>query len=161
MVNERAPGKSGPHQHAKEEPVKHRSAGGVVFKRDKGGVYFLVLLQWRKSGALEWVMPKGHIEGEETEEQAALREVHEEAGILDVRVLARLGSMQYRFVQKERLNEKTVTWFLLEAPGDATAEANRDEGFVRHAWMLYDEARRKLTYQIMKEFLDKAAKMTG
>ena len=53
--------------------IKEVSAGVVVFKND------LVLIIKHKNGHIDF--PKGHVEGDETLEEAAIREVFEETGI--------------------------------------------------------------------------------
>ena len=53
--------------------IKEVSAGVVVFKDD------LVLIIKHKNGHIDF--PKGHVEGNETLEEAAIREVFEETGI--------------------------------------------------------------------------------
>ena len=53
--------------------IKEESAGVVVFKDD------LVLIIKHKNGHIDF--PKGHVEGDETLEEAAVREVFEETGI--------------------------------------------------------------------------------
>ena len=53
--------------------IKEVSAGVVVFKDD------LVLIIKHKNGHIDF--PKGHVEGDETLEEAAIREVFEETGI--------------------------------------------------------------------------------
>jgi 8-oxo-dGTP pyrophosphatase MutT (NUDIX family) len=61
------------------EPPAPTHAGGIVFRRSpEGPQYFLVRPRFPADG---WVFPKGHIEPGETPEQAALREVREEAGV--------------------------------------------------------------------------------
>jgi 8-oxo-dGTP pyrophosphatase MutT (NUDIX family) len=54
-------------------------AGGIVFQETEEERLYL-LVRPRLSGN-EWVFPKGHIEPGESPEQAALREVREEAGV--------------------------------------------------------------------------------
>lgn len=56
---------------------KWTSAGGLVFD-DKGRV---ALIREHKNGERRWTLPKGRLEPGETLEEAALREVHEEAGV--------------------------------------------------------------------------------
>jgi 8-oxo-dGTP pyrophosphatase MutT (NUDIX family) len=57
---------------------KWTSAGGLVF--DRTGRLALVR-ERKRSGERRWTLPKGKLEAGETIEQAALREVHEEAGV--------------------------------------------------------------------------------
>ncbi len=54
-------------------------AGGVVFRKENGRTLFLVV---SSSDGLSWVLPKGHIEPDETPDVAAVREIEEEAGIV-------------------------------------------------------------------------------
>ena len=61
-----------------------KSAGGVVVGP---GNKILVVNQNGNS----WSLPKGHLEPGEDEEAAATREIFEESGIQDVKVLEKLG----------------------------------------------------------------------
>jgi len=63
---------------ALSERGKWMSAGGVVV--DSRGRVALVR-QWDRSGRLRWTLPKGKLDPGESLEEAALREVHEEAGL--------------------------------------------------------------------------------
>ena len=54
-----------------------------------------------RAGRVEWCLPKGHLEGEETLEEAAVREIAEETGITG-RVLASLGTIDYWFSTAEK-----------------------------------------------------------
>ena len=53
------------------------SSGAVVFTRKENNIYFAIV----KSLEGYYGFPKGHIEGNETEEETALREIYEEIGI--------------------------------------------------------------------------------
>ena len=61
---------------SQKSPAKFpvEGAGGVVFNGQG-----LVLLLGHRNGT--WVFPKGHLDPGETELEAALREVEEEAGV--------------------------------------------------------------------------------
>ena len=65
-----------------------------------------------RRGRLLWSLPKGHLEAGETEEQAAVREVFEETGILG-EVVGKLGTIDFWFVADGRRVHKTVHHFLL------------------------------------------------
>jgi bis(5'-nucleosidyl)-tetraphosphatase len=55
------------------------SAGAIVFRKQDSSHEYLLL----KSVNGHWEFPKGHLEINETWQQAALRELGEEAGIID------------------------------------------------------------------------------
>ena len=55
-----------------------KSCGGVVYRKHHGNIEVL-LVKHINSG--HWSFPKGHVEGEATEEQTARREIKEETGI--------------------------------------------------------------------------------
>ena len=49
----------------------------------RDGIPYAALIARRnRAGRIEWCLPKGHLEGSETPQQAALREVAEETGIV-------------------------------------------------------------------------------
>jgi 8-oxo-dGTP diphosphatase len=89
------------------------SAGGVVFDR-KGRV--ALVREGRR-----WTLPKGRLEAGETLEQAALREVHEEAGV-HARINGYVGVHEgkRRFVHYFDMEVVRV-----EAPSDARVEEVR------------------------------------
>ena len=78
----------------------HYSAGGVVARRENGGLYIALI---HEHGFKSYVLPKGHIEPGESPEQAAIREVEEEAGFTRLRLIAPLGD-------RERLDYKKRSW---------------------------------------------------
>ena len=58
--------------------VNETSAGGIIVDVQDGQPYTAVIARRNRSGRLEWCLPKGHLEGEETAEEAAVREISEE-----------------------------------------------------------------------------------
>jgi 8-oxo-dGTP pyrophosphatase MutT (NUDIX family) len=79
---------------------EHASAGGVVARVENGRV--LIALVGEK-GLSQYVLPKGHVEAGETLEQAAVREIEEEAGFTQLTLLGPLGI-------KERLDFDKRAW---------------------------------------------------
>ena len=126
--------------------VNETSAGGAtIMVRDKVA-YVAVIARRNRGGRLEWCLPKGHLEGTETAEQAAVREVAEETGI-NSRVLKHLASIDYWFSGTDRLVHKVVHHFLLEAlSGTLTNENDPDHEAEEVEWVRLDEVAARLAY---------------
>ncbi|MFB9830595.1 NUDIX domain-containing protein [Actinoallomurus acaciae] len=84
----RLAGPPGPHR-------EETSAGGLVVDI-AGAARAALIARYDRDGRLRWSLPKGHIEGAETIEEAAVREVEEETGIRG-RIVAPLGAIDYWF----------------------------------------------------------------
>jgi 8-oxo-dGTP pyrophosphatase MutT (NUDIX family) len=76
------------------------SAGGVVCRVEDGRV--LVALT-TELGLDVYILPKGGVKKKETLEQAAAREIEEEAGLTDLRLILLLGT-------RERLDYERTKW---------------------------------------------------
>lgn len=75
-----------------------------------------LMARFNRGGKLEWCIPKGHLEENETNEQAALREVFEETG-LEAEIIAQLGEVSYQFIQDGAKISKTVYVYLMQQTG--------------------------------------------
>lgn len=108
-----------------------------------------VLLLQHRNG--DWVFPKGHLEGSETPLEAALREVHEEAGLL-VRCPEphRSWITSYRNAQGV---PRRITWFACYAKNASphlTEELFRAARFEPPSGALAE-----LTYDVDRELLER------
>jgi len=72
--------------------VPHRVASGGVVCRCEAGQVLVALV--REGHFQSFVLPKGGVEPGETLEQAAYREVLEEAGISELRMIRKLGVLE-------------------------------------------------------------------
>ncbi len=118
--------------------MRQFSAGGVVYKREKGRVLWLLrkgALNPDFPGSGDWSLPKGWLDDEEGDkpgpmtlgkkratktqlEEAAIREVREETGV-DVRVIERAGEVKFFFVNRDKERVfKTVIFFLMKHIAD-------------------------------------------
>jgi 8-oxo-dGTP pyrophosphatase MutT (NUDIX family) len=105
-----------------------------------------VIARINRAGRLEWCLPKGHLEGTETPEQAAVREIEEETGIRG-RIVAELGTIDYWFSVEGRRIHKTVHHYLLEATGgELTIEGDPDAEAVDVAWVPLTELGTRLAF---------------
>jgi len=99
-----------------------------------------------RAGRVEWCLPKGHIEGAETLEQTAVREVAEETGIRG-RVIAALGTIDYWFSVPDKRIHKVVHHYLLEAVGGRlTVEDDPDAEAIDVAWVPFAQLDARLTF---------------
>ncbi len=129
-----------------------KSCGAIVFRRGRGGMEFLVIQHSLSVGG-HWDFPKGHVEAGETEQETALREVYEEAGV-KVRLLEGFRE-EIRYVDEIHGVQKTVVFFVGEAMGNSNGKCDGKE-VVDFCWLEYSLALEKLTYENAKQLLKKA-----
>lgn len=140
-----------PKQRGK--PVRYeQSAGFILFRQTPAGRVYL-LLDYGK----HWDYPKGHLEKNETQWQAAVRELAEETGITDVhRVADFCRRMEYRFVSSRKgAVHKRVTYFIGRTQ---TQDVTVSEEHVGFAWLEYSQAMARLTFDSARDILAHAHK---
>jgi 8-oxo-dGTP pyrophosphatase MutT (NUDIX family) len=131
-----------------------RSAGGVVFRRTADGAVEIALAARRtRRGELAWGLPKGLIEPEEVPEEAALREVREETGLV-AEIDEDLGSISYFYQWDEMGVRKTVRFYLMHATGGDVADHDHEMEEVR--WFPMADAPRRATYRSERDVVLKA-----
>ncbi len=126
--------------------VEETSAGGFVLAAD-GSRAVALIGRTTRSNRLEWCVPKGHPEGDETIEQGALREVAEETGLI-CEIIEPLGVIDYKFSAQGRLIHKTVHHFLMrQIGGSLTIENDPDHEAVDVKWVPLDELSAILSHE--------------
>ena len=131
--------------------ASEKSCGAIVFKRQKDNSAKYLLLHY---GAGHWDFPKGKQEKNEKEEQTALREIKEETGLEDTDLLDSFKeSVKYFYKKDEETIFKEVIYFLAETHADEIILSSEHIGY---AWLGYDHAFKKLTFNNAKELLNKA-----
>ena len=98
-------------------------------------------------------LPKGHLDGDETPEQAARREVAEEAGVT-VELVEELGDVQYRYERRGRRVAKTVRFYLFRYVSGSVDD--HDHEIEEARWMPLQQAARELTYAGEREMVGRA-----
>ena len=138
--------------------VEETSAGGLVVDRTNGSPRVAVIARRNRSGRVEWCLPKGHLEGAETPEEAAVREIAEETGILG-KVISSLGTIDYWFSVPDKRIHKVVHHYLLEAVGGTlTVEHDPDHEAIDVAWVPMPELGGRLTFPNERRIADVAAR---
>ena len=126
--------------------VEEISAGGLVVDVHEGVARVAVIARRNRAGRVEWCLPKGHSENDETLEQTAVREVAEETGIIG-RVLASLGTIDYWFTTSDTRVHKIVHHYLLEATGgELSIEGDPDAEAIDVAWFPLLDVHSHLTF---------------
>jgi ADP-ribose pyrophosphatase YjhB (NUDIX family) len=134
--------------------VAETSAGGFVLSAD-GSFKVALIGRLNRGGRIDWCVPKGHPEGNETIEQAAVREIAEETG-LEVEILEHLGDISYEFQTPEKTVVKTVHHFLMQQiGGELTVENDPDQEAVDVQWFGIDQIEKQLAHENEKRLARK------
>lgn len=140
-------------------PVReYAAAGGVVI--GDSGKHVLVLRRPKRLGpsdCAEIRLPKGHIEPDESPQQAALREVGEEAGLAPLGMLRDLGEQVVEFGWKGQHIIRHERYFLLTTL--PTTEFGEPEEQFERLWLLWDDALDQLTFEAEREWVRRAQKV--
>lgn len=131
---------------------KETSCGAVIFRRNNDKIEYLIIKQKNENEEL-WYFPKGHIEGNETEEETALREIYEEVGLKVKLISGFREAISYTI--KERDIFKTSIFFLSEVDFDVEIKYIFNE-VETHLWLPFEEALKILSYENSKNVLEKA-----
>jgi len=139
-----------------DQPVQRAvSAGGIVYRRSESGLEFAIC--GRDSDGV-WGLPKGTPDHGESLEQTAVREVTEETG-LEVRVVDKLGVIEYWFSRDGTRYHKWVHYYLMEAIGGDTAA--HDVEYDRVEWFPAEAALKTLSFKNEVEMVAQARAMVG
>ncbi|MCA9384438.1 MAG: NUDIX domain-containing protein [Candidatus Magasanikbacteria bacterium] len=131
------------------------SAGGIIFRRKAGSVEVFFI----KDPYNRMTFPKGHQELGESLVETAVREIKEETGLEGLRYIAPVGRTLFRFRREGTTIEKTVYFFLFEAPSDAQ-EVLTGEGAIWEAqWVKVDKAFATSGYRNLDRLLSKALRI--
>lgn len=126
----------------------HYSAGGVVIGP---GNKIVVVSQHNDS----WSLPKGHLEPQEDEEEAAIREIYEETGIQDVKIIDKIGEYERARIGKGGIGEladslKHITIFLCITNQEELRPIDPENPVAE--WLAIQDVADRLTHPKDKEF---------
>lgn len=124
-----------------------RSCGAIVFTRIDGEIRYVIVTE--KEGAHSY--PKGHMEGQETEMETAVREIYEETGLRPVFLPGFRREDEYDLAEKPG-TRKRVVYFLAEFEPQEVAPVVKNE--IREIQVLpYEEALALIGHESAREVL--------
>lgn len=103
-------------------------AGGGKVYNDNGDILFI----YRNN---KWDLPKGKIEGKETIERTAIREVEEETGISGLSIIKPLEMTYHIFKRNGKYKIKVTYWFKMHSNYDGPLFPQENEGITKVAWL--------------------------
>lgn len=142
-----------PAEKSKIPTAEQISAGGAAF-RQNGSETEVVIVAVSPSG--RWQLPKGIVDAGETDEQAAVREVREEAGI-ECELIEKIETVEYWYFGEqhgERVRfHKLVHFYLMKyVSGDVV---DHDHEVSESRWVSVDDAIEMLAFKSEKTVVEK------
>ncbi|MCX7940446.1 MAG: NUDIX hydrolase [Endomicrobia bacterium] len=138
------------------QKIKHEfSAGGVVVDNNQN---VLIIKTKNLKNETVFTFPKGHIEKNETAQEAALREVEEETGV-KARIVKELTDVEYWFIRSGEKIHKKVKWFLMQ-PIEKNSVKTKHE-IEEVLWYRLDKAKDILSYDSDKKLVEQVLKIVS
>jgi 8-oxo-dGTP pyrophosphatase MutT (NUDIX family) len=133
--------------------ISTATSAGAIILREIEGELKIALAQHQRTDKT-WVLPKGHVEEGESIEEAALREIHEEAGLDNVQLINHLGSFIRESVKSNGdVVQKTIHFFLAYALENTQSPTPTDLLFTQVGWFKPEEAIELVPYESDQAFL--------
>jgi 8-oxo-dGTP pyrophosphatase MutT (NUDIX family) len=126
-----------------DEVVHETTSGGIIFRRDgKDKKLEILLIQDAKN---RWTIPKGHVEEGEQPKETAEREIREETGLQEMKVMSWLGKVNFRYRRTHTLVLMTMHIYLVQGMGD-TNKLNPEDWLTDIKWLPATDAIDKIAY---------------
>ena len=123
-------------------------AGGGKVINDKGEILFIF-----RNG--KWDLPKGRVDGKETLEEAAMREVEEETGVKGLKIDNPLEITYHIFKRNGRYRLKITHWFQMTTTYSGELLPEESEGITNVEWLNREKTKKALenSYANIKELM--------
>lgn len=126
-----------------EDVVHETTSGGIVFRRNEFSKQIEILLI--QDAKHRWTIPKGHVEENEESRDTAEREIREETGLQEMKVMNWLGKVNFRYRRNHTLVLMTMHIYLVQAQGDSDT-LQPEEWLTGIKWLPAAEAVDKIAY---------------
>ena len=130
--------------------IYENSAGVILYRQLQESREYLLLHY--PGGHFDF--PKGHLEKDENDREAAYRELQEETGISEIVWIEGYSEkINYVYRHASNMMSKDVTFFLARTAQKKVTISHEHQGFL---WLPYKEAYEKLSFDTAKNLLKKA-----
>ncbi len=130
----------------------HYTAGGIL--KNKDNQIFLIFNKNRRT----FQLPKGHLEKGETSKMAAIREVREETGYRNIKIISQ-KSFKIFFTFKDRfdnnlINQKHTIYYIMKLVDEERIHTKeQDDEKLGGDWFYIDDAIKKASFKNIKNIL--------
>jgi 8-oxo-dGTP pyrophosphatase MutT (NUDIX family) len=131
------------------------AAGGIIYRKRAGHVEIFFI----KDPYQRWTFPKGRREAGENLTQTAIREVKEETGLEGLRVIAPVGQSKFSFRRNGVVIDRSVLFFLFEAPLTAKEKLTGEGGIWEGKWVRAHQVFDANGYRNLDRLLSKALRI--
>jgi len=128
-----------------------KAVAGIIFHKDE---FLLMKKQGTWTG---WQFPQGKVDKGESSEQALIREIEEETGLKDIKIVKKLPyKHDYWFNENNQTIHKFLTFYLVKA-NKKKQDINLSREHSDFKWCKYKEACESLRYnkEIFKKTVEK------
>jgi len=134
----------------KEKIPVQKAGGGVVYNAE-GKVLFI-----KRNG--KWDLPKGGIEKYEEIEDTAVREVEEETGVSQLKVIKKLPKTYHIFKRNGKYRLKITSWFAMTTSYDGPLLGQAEEGIEEVVWFDREQIKAAMSnsYENIKLLVEEA-----
>lgn len=120
-------------KHFKKQ-IKPLIAGGGLVRNQEDQILFI----FRKG---KWDLPKGGIEKGESIEETAIREVEEETGVNQLKIIEPLSTTYHIMKRKEKYRLKVTHWFEMKTNYTGTGSPQIEEDITKVEWKDFEESK--------------------
>jgi 8-oxo-dGTP pyrophosphatase MutT (NUDIX family) len=135
------------------------SAGGVVYRKKKTGIEVALI---KVGPVVRWQLPKGIVDNGETPEQAAVREVREETGLI-AKIELPIDKIEYWYVSGGKTGKvryhKFVHFYLMKYRSGNTDD--HDHEVLEARWVPIADAIRMMSFKSERDLVEKAREMVS
>lgn len=133
-----------------KEKIPVVKAGGGLVYNDRGEVLFIF-----RNG--KWDLPKGGTEKGEDMEKTAMREVEEETGVKNLKIVKKLQKTYHIFKRNGQYKLKVTYWYEMKTSYTGKLLGQADEGIEKVVWLKPDDIKEVLanSYENIKLLFEK------